>query len=112
MLNGDNRYQLSFSRSNLPPVNGFWSVSAYRLEDAKLEHNAIERYSIGDRTKGLQYDENGTLTLYLQHTAPEQDSSNWLPTPAGDFHLIMRMYEPKKPLLDGSYQLPPVLLVE
>ena len=112
MLHGDKRYQLSFSRASLPPVNGFWSVSAYRLEDAKLEHNTIERYSIGDHSEDLHYDENGTLTLHLQHAAPAQNSSNWLPTPAGDYYIIMRMYEPKKPLLDGSYQLPPVVLVE
>jgi hypothetical protein len=112
VLTGSKRYQIRFEKHATPPVNGFWSLSVYRQKDAGLEKNAIERYSIGDRTRDLSYDQNGSLNIYLQATEPMQGKSNWLPTPTGDFYIIMRMYEPQKTLLQGEYQLPPVMLVE
>jgi hypothetical protein len=33
--------------------------------------------------------------------------ANWLPTPEGQFALIMRAYVPQ-PILDGAYKLPNV----
>jgi hypothetical protein len=36
------------------------------------------------------------------------DRSNWLPAPAGRFRPILRMYQPQKAILDGTYVLPPV----
>lgn len=112
MLSGNQRYRIRFEEQATPPVNGFWSLSVYRREDASLEKNAIARYSIGDRTQGLSYDDDGSLTIYLQSTQPNQGTSNWLPTPAGDFYIIMRMYEPHTRLLEGEYQLPQVMLSE
>jgi hypothetical protein len=37
---------------------------------------------------------------------------NWLPAPAGDFRLILRMYQPRPEALDGTYVLPPIRRVE
>jgi len=67
LLDGGRRYQLHFAAGELPPVNGFWSLAAYRLNDLQLEDNAIQRYSIGDRTRALSYNADGSLTLTLQH---------------------------------------------
>ena len=61
LMTGSNRYRLHFDADRLPPVDGFWSLSAYRLDDLQLEENAIARYSIGDRTPGLLYGEDGSL---------------------------------------------------
>ena len=35
-------------------------------------------------------------------------SANWLPTPAGAFRPILRMYEPTPAVTDGDYELPPI----
>lgn len=40
------------------------------------------------------------------------DTSNWLPTPAGNFNLTMRLYGPQTSVLDGSYRLPAVKRAE
>lgn len=80
-LDGNRRYRLRFAPT--PPVGAFWSVTMYDLPEFYLVANPIDRYSIGDRTPGLHYDPDGTLTLVLQHDAPEsaEDRANWLPTP-------------------------------
>ncbi len=49
------------------------------------------------------------MTLYLGKDSPgPENESNWLPAPDGPFRPILRMYEPHKPILDGTYQLPPI----
>jgi hypothetical protein len=68
------------------------------------------RYSIGDRTPGVQIADDGSLTIVMQREAPADpaESANWLPTPEGRFRPILRMYEPDDAVFDGSYELPPV----
>jgi hypothetical protein len=82
----------------------------YDLPDYYLVANAINRYSIGDRTPGLQYGEDGSVTIYMQKDSPGPDKeSNWLPTPqSGPFRPIMRMYQPGQAVLDGSFELPAI----
>jgi hypothetical protein len=107
-LTGERRYVIRFEQP--PPVGAFWSITMYDLPDYFLVANPIERYSIGDRTPGLRYDADGGLTITIQHDDPgEPERSNWLPTPAGAFRPVLRMYQPAKPVLDGSYELPPII---
>jgi hypothetical protein len=108
MLEGSKRYRVHFAADQVLPVNGFWSFAVYRVEDASWEKNSIQRYSLGDRSAGLQYGEDGSLTLYFQHEEPVEGPSNWLPVPRGGFYIILRLYEPQDALLDGSYEIPPV----
>lgn len=107
-LNGKHRYRVHFAADSLPPVAAFWSLSLYD-ENRILARNDMERYSIGDRTEGLQYHADGSLTLHLQHDAPERDQrSNWLPAPKGPFMAVMRLYEPHQDVLSGTW-VPPTL---
>ena len=52
------------------------------------------------------------VDLYIQKDSPGTDKeSNWLPAPAGDFILMLRMYWPneKSPsIINGSWKIPPV----
>ena len=107
-LDGDHSYRLRFAPA--PPVGAFWSVTMYDLPDFYLVANPIDRYSIGDRTPGLLYGDDGALTIVMQHDEPAgaDDRANWLPTPAGRFRPILRMYEPKDAVFDGTYKLPPI----
>jgi hypothetical protein len=51
--------------------------------------------------------DDGGITLYLQAEPPGADKeSNWLPAPTGAFRPILRLYQPRKEILDGSYVLP------
>jgi hypothetical protein len=38
--------------------------------------------------------------------------ANWLPTPAGTFRPLLRVYEPDDAVFDGRYELPPVVRVD
>jgi hypothetical protein len=87
----------------------------YDATDGMLVANPIDRFSIGDRTPGLQPDEDGGLTLCLQHSAPDDpaERANWLPSPAGGFSLCLRAYLPHPNLVEGLFVLaPPVRRIE
>ncbi|MBT2485916.1 MULTISPECIES: DUF1214 domain-containing protein [unclassified Microbacterium] len=103
-----NRYEITFTE--LPPVDAVWSMTMYSMPEYYLVENPIERYSIGDRTAGTRYAHDGSLTIYLQHDEPSEPErkANWLPTPAGDFRPMIRIYQPREAVLDGTYTLSPV----
>ena len=82
LLDGANNYLVHFDKDALPPTldHGFWSFTMYG-SDFQLVKNPINRFSIGDRTKGLAYNADGSLDLYIQHEAPAWTcTSNWLPS--------------------------------
>ena len=109
-LNGANRYTVTFAKDQTPPVHGFWSLTLYN-EHHFFEPNKIDRYSVGTKNKDLQFDSDGSLTIYVQPDEPagEKERANWLPSPNdADFTLYVRAYWPKAPVLDGSWTPPPV----
>ena len=107
-LDGTGGYELRFATP--PPCGAFWSVTMYDMPDFFLVANPIDRYSIGDRTPGLHADSDGSLTIVMQPDTPSEPErrANWLPTPAGTFRPILRMYEPEASVFDGRYELPPI----
>jgi len=112
-LDGSQRYTLRFEKGQLPPVSDFWSITMYRGDTLTLAENPIKRYSIGDRTPGLKFADDGSLTIYIQKDSPGKDrESNWLPSPAGEFNLMCRFYGPQQTIMDGKYKLPSVKRAE
>jgi hypothetical protein len=106
-LIGSSRYVLRFSKSELPPVDGFWSITMYNSKQF-FEPNPINRYSIGLDDK-LAFDGDGSLTLYFQHESPGPDKeANWLPSPMGPFNLLMRLYSPQTEILNGTWRPPTI----
>jgi hypothetical protein len=104
---GSHNYVMHFSKQQLPPVKGFWSLSMYD-HDMYFVDNPIRRYAIGDRDK-LQFNDDGSLDIYIQHKSPGKDKeSNWLPAPSGDFDLVLRAYWPMLSVLTGDWNPPPV----
>jgi hypothetical protein len=106
-LEGSHRYEFRLEAS--PPVDAFWSLTMYEVPEFYLVANPIDRYSVGDRTPGLVYGDDGSLTIYLQKDSPGPErESNWLPTPVGAFRPLLRLYEPRKEILEGAYVLPAI----
>ena len=112
-LDGKNQYELRFEKSQLPQVSQFWSLTMYLFSNGFLVDNDIDRYSIGDRTDGIQYDQDGGLTIYIQNEAPAQPQkkANWLPAPKETFYLTLRLYGPSKETVLGKWNPPPIIKV-
>lgn len=107
-LTGANKYTVTFPKGQLPPVNGFWSLTLYNKEHL-FEPNALNRYSLGTKSKSLKYNSDGSLTLYFQNKSPGADKeSNWVPAPADEFSLYIRAYWPKVDILEARWKPPSV----
>jgi hypothetical protein len=109
-LSGRHDYLMHFPAGQLPPTNAFWSLT---MGDAhnRFVANPINRYSVSDRS-GLVPNADGSVDIYIQNAAPAGHESNWLPAPAGNFILWLRAYMPGAAILDGEYQVPPVVEVK
>jgi hypothetical protein len=107
--NGSEKYVLTFPKGQLPPAEGFWSITMY---DDKyfFVANPLNRYSISAR-QDLQANTDGSVDIYIQNESPgNEKESNWLPAPKDKFILMMRLYWPEEAnpsILDGSWVIPP-----
>jgi hypothetical protein len=106
-LDGNRTYLLHFDKGKFPPVDAFWSVTAYDTEGYFIP-NALNRLALGDRDK-LVTNADGSLDLYIQANTPGGErEANWLPVDKKPFTLLMRLYSPKSEFLSGSWIPPPV----
>ncbi len=111
-LTGAGTYTLRLDPT--PPVGAFWSLTMYDVPNFYLVDNEIDRYSLGDRTPGIVYADDGSLTITISRDRPADDAAaaNWLPAPAGPFRPVLRMYEPGPSVLDGTYSVPAIVRTE
>lgn len=112
-LSGEHAYRLRLDA--VPPAKAFWSVTMYDTSydgvAGYLVENTIGRYLINSTTPGLVPDEDGSLTIHIQHDEPDTEAgkANWLPAPEGRFYLAMRIYWPEPEALDGTWEPPPIV---
>jgi hypothetical protein len=108
--NGEHKYIMHFPEGQLPPAEGFWSLTMYDA-DYFFVSNPLNRYSISAR-QTPKSNPDGSTDLYIQKSSPGADKeSNWLPAPPGDFILMLRLYWPDESdpsIIDGSWKIPPV----
>jgi hypothetical protein len=109
LLSGEHAYIMHFPAGQLPPNNAFWSLT---MGDAgnHFVPNPVNRYSVGDRS-GLVPNDDGSVDIYIRNAAPAGHEPNWLPAPPGNFKLWLRAYLPGPAILNGTYQVPPVVEV-
>ncbi|MCX6028413.1 MAG: DUF1214 domain-containing protein [Chloroflexi bacterium] len=105
-LNGQHHYILHFPPGGTPPNDAFWSLTMMNPQSL-LVANPINRYSVGNLS-GLAANADGSIAIHIQNAAPAGHETNWLPAPAGNFHLMLRAYQPGPSVLNGEYQVPPV----
>lgn len=105
---GANKYVMRFPKGHLPPAEGFWSLTMYD-SGYFFVSNPINRYSVSAR-QDLKENPDGSTDLYIQKDSPGKDKeSNWLPAPAGDFVLMLRMYWPQETdpsIINGTWTVP------
>jgi hypothetical protein len=107
---GENKYVIHFDKDQMPPVDGFWSLTMYN-GDYFFVDNPLNRYNVSSRSK-FKPNPDGSVDVYIQNESPGKDKeANWLPAPKDKFILMLRLYWPKeKPpsIIDGSWKIPPV----
>ena len=107
---GEKKYVMRFEKGQLPPVDGFWSLTMYDAQYFFID-NPLNRYTLSQRNK-LKANADGSVDLYIQHESPGKDKeSNWLPAPKDQFILMMRLYWPKEnppSILNGTWKIPEV----
>lgn len=107
-LDGNNQYIIRFLPGQMPPAQAFWSVTLYN-SDGFLVKNSMNRYAISPHLGKLQYNRDGSLDIYIQHSSPGADiETNWLPAPTGPFNLMLRIYWPQSSVLHGQWHPPAV----
>jgi len=113
LLDGKNKYTMTFAPGNLPKVEGFWSLTLYD-ETWNLVDNPLNRYNISSQTGGYKKAKDGSLTLYIQNESPGKDKeSNWLPAPkSGSYFLWFRTYMPAKEIVEQTWQIPELVKVK
>jgi len=107
---GTNKYVMHFDKGQLPPVDGFWSLTMYN-EQMFFVNNPLNRYTLSARNKFVE-NADGSVDLYLQHQNPgKEKEANWLPAPEGRFIPMLRLYWPKTTdpsILNGSWKPPAI----
>ena len=81
------------------PVDGFVSVTVYNAKGF-MEKNSLNAYSVNNVT--AEKNSDGTVTI---HFGGDPKSLNYLPIAPG-WNYVVRMYQPKKEVLDGSWTFP------
>lgn len=82
------------------PVDGFWSISLYNAK-GYFEKNDQGAYSINNLT--AKKDADGSVTV--QFGGCDGKAANCLPIMPG-WNYIVRLYRPRKEILDGTWKFP------
>lgn len=81
------------------PVDGFWSVSVYN-KDGYFEKNTRNAYTVNNVTAKPNADGSVTIQFGGDESVP-----NCIPIMPG-WNYLVRMYRPRKEILDGTWKFP------
>lgn len=92
-----------------PPARFFWSVTVYDAATRELYPNPLGRYLVNDRSPGLRYGRDGSVTIVLRHGAPRAgEAANTLPVPSGPFYVAIRAQGPEEAVSKGLWRPPAI----
>lgn len=81
------------------PVDGFWSVSVYN-QGGYFEKNDKDAYTVNNVTAERNAD--GSVAI---HFGGDESASNYIPITPG-WNYLLRLYRPRRELLDGKWKAP------
>jgi hypothetical protein len=114
LLRADKTYKLSVPKD--VPVAQFWSVVLYSEQTRRPYDNGgteLKDVALNSRMEQLQYNEDGSVDLYIGAKAPKGMGSNFLKTVGQDgWFIYFRLYAPTEPFFDKSFLLPDFEVVE
>lgn len=114
LIRADKTYKLHVPKD--VPVAQFWSLSLYSENTRRNYDNGgteITSASLDSKMEQLQYNDDGSVDLYIGPKAPEGMESNFMKTVNQDgWFVYFRLYAPTEPFFDKSFALPDFEIVE
>jgi hypothetical protein len=98
-MDGSQRYTLHFAKDQLPPVDAFWSISVYNTK-GYCEPNKENAYTLNNLT--AKKGDDGSITIQF---GGDGKIPNCLPITPG-WNYMVRLYRPRKEVLDGTWKFP------
>jgi len=109
-LDGGKNYKLVMPPN--VPVRDFSAITTYDLETASYLRD-IEPSSVDSNMSALQRNADGSVDIYFGPKAAAGLESNWLPTdPERRFFLLARFYGPEPEIVNGSFELNDIELID
>ena len=113
-LSPGQQFELTFKGDAMPPVNAFWSITAYN-NAGYLEPNAQKVYALHG-WDALVPNADGGVTLAFGDKIPRRPIAvqNWLPAPANgkNWSLQTRLYWPKDAALSRAWRMPALVVAQ
>jgi hypothetical protein len=107
LLRADKTYKLHVPKD--VPVGQFWSLTLYSEDTRRPYDNGgteIASTSIDSRTKGLKYNADGSVDLFIGVKAPAGFESNFMKTVGQDgWFVYFRLYAPLQAFFDKTFSL-------
>ena len=110
-LSGGQKYKMTIKKPSLPQTKVFWTVNVLQTNKQVFE-NTKGKYGIGNKSKGLKYNKDGSLTLYFQTEIPKGFEANWVPIPTENFELVFKVFAPGEMVFSGEWAPPAVEIVK
>jgi hypothetical protein len=109
-LQGKNTYKVHVSAN--VPVKEFWSITVYNMETSAFFRNSTQ-LALSSLSKDLQKNPDGSVDVYVGPKPPTGKETNWLYTPEDkNWFPWFRFYGPDKAVLDKSWKMPDIELVQ
>jgi len=114
LFRADKTYKLTIPKD--VPVLQFWALTLYSENTRRPYNNGgadIQSVSLDSKMKQLQYNEDGSIDLFIGKEAPKGMESNFMKTTDKDgWFVYFRLYAPTQPFFDKTFQLNDFELVE
>ncbi|NLU68780.1 DUF1254 domain-containing protein [Streptomyces sp. HNM0574] len=108
LLRADRSYHLHIPAD--VPAAQFWSLTLYSEDTRRPYDNGgteIRSVSLDSVDEQLEYNDDGSIDLYVGPSAPAAAESNWMKTVGQDgWFVYFRLYAPTAPFFDRSWSLP------
>ena len=102
-LSGEKNYRLHLPE-DIPACN-FWSVIVYDNVMGLMIKTDQPWPSVHSRCRKMQVNQDGSVDIWLGPVAPEGKEHNWIKTiPGKEWNIILRLYEPREPWIDGAWK--------
>jgi hypothetical protein len=106
-LSGSNSYKLHVPAD--PPVEQFWSATAYDEGTRQMVVTEQGRPDISSRKEDIVKNDDGSIDVHFGPKAPEGHEANWVQTePGKGWFAYFRFYAPTKAFFDKSWSLPDI----